>query len=204
MKKAFALLLAVFMLAIFALPAVASTAVVRNVLSAAENVMPGVLSATTTNAQIRDVLRLTNKQRRMNFRPAVRESAALNAAAAVRAREAAQNWSHTRPNGQIWHTVLAPHGVTGFAHASENLARVTGGTNPEAASRAISAWMNSPSHREALLGNHTHVGHGVYFHAASNTYFWAQIFIHDNTSNNLGLWDIIMGIGLNLMRMFGL
>jgi len=187
MKKLFALLLAVSMLAVFALPAAA------------------------TAAQIRDVLRLTNNERRMNFRPALRESAALNAAAAVRAREiaqSAQTWSHTRPNGTNWSTVLAQHNVTGWAHASENLARISGGTNPSAASRAVSSWMNSTTgHREALLRpDLTHVGHGVHRHVAVNgtvTYFWAQIFIHDGSSNNLGLWDIIVGVVLNLLRMVG-
>lgn len=204
MKKIFALLLTIGIATTFALPATANVAVARDVHHAAERIMP----TSNTNAQIRDVLRLTNNQRRMNFRPAVRESSALNAAAAVRAREAAQSWSHTRPNGQIWHTVLAPHGVSGFAHASENLARITGGANPAEAARAVASWMNSPSHREALLGNHTHVGHGVYRHVADNgtvTYFWAQIFIHDNVSSNtLGIWDLVVGFTLNVLRMFGL
>ncbi|MCL2194816.1 MAG: CAP domain-containing protein [Oscillospiraceae bacterium] len=204
MKKIFALLLAIGMLTAFALPAAASVAVTRDVLSAAERVMPVAISS---NAQIRDVFRLTNNERRMNFRPAVRENSALNAAAAVRAREAAQSWSHTRPNGQIWHSVLAPHGVTGFAHASENLARISGGANPAAAARAVASWMNSPAHRDALLGNHTHAGHGVYRHVAANgtvTYFWAQILMHDNTRNTLGVWDLIVGVVLIMMRAVGL
>ncbi|MCL2446472.1 MAG: CAP domain-containing protein [Oscillospiraceae bacterium] len=205
MKKIFALFLTVGLLMTFALPATASIAVTRDMVHAAGRVMPSATSATSTNRQIRDVLRLTNNQRRMNFRPAVREHAALNAAAAVRAREAAQNWSHTRPNGQIWHSVLAPHGVTGFAHASENLARISGGANPADAARAVTSWMNSPAHRDALLGNHTHVGHGVYFHAASGTYFWAQIFMHDNTTRNtLGVWDMVVGVTLMLLRAVGL
>jgi uncharacterized protein YkwD len=104
--------------------------------------------------------------------------------------------------------VLAPHGVTGFAHASENLASISGGANPADAARAVASWMSSPAHREALLGNHTHVGHGVYRHVAANgtvTYFWAQIFMHDNiTSNTLGIWDLIVGVTLTLMRAVGL
>jgi uncharacterized protein YkwD len=205
MKKIFTLALAAAMLFTFALPTAASAVVTRDVLRATENVVPSVPTSANANAQIRDVFRLTNNERRRHFRPAVRESAALNAAAATRAREAAQNWSHTRPNGQSWSTVLAQHNVTGWAHASENLSRVTGGANPAAAYRAVQSWMNSPSHREALLrADLTHVGHGVHFDAATNTYFWAQIFIHDGSRNSLTLWDIIMGVVLNVLRIFGL
>ena len=149
MKKIVALLTAIALLLSFALPAAAS--------------------------QTAELLRLTNEQRAAHGAPAVRnDHAALNAAAQLRAREAAQLWSHTRPDGSNWSTVLAQFDITGFRSASENLA-FTSVNNP---ANAINIWMNSPEHRANLLdASHDLVGLGVYFCSANQRYFWAQLFL---------------------------
>ena len=131
------------------------------------------LTATATPSA--ELLRLTNAQRAAQGRFPVRgDNASLHAAAQLRAREAAQYWSHTRPDGSNWSTVLAQFNISGHRVASENLA-FTSTNNP---ANAINVWMNSPSHRDNLLASsHRHVGFGMYFCSRLSRYFWAQLFI---------------------------
>ena len=87
----------------------------------------------------KDTLNEVNERRRENGLPDLEWSDELAKAAAVRAKEASQNWSHTRPNGQQYYTVN--ENVNG-----ENLAF---GYND--ANSTVEAWMNSPTHRDNLL-----------------------------------------------------
>jgi uncharacterized protein YkwD len=143
----------------------------------------------------------------MNRRPAVRgDNAALNAAAQVRAREAAQYWSHTRPDGRHWSTALAEHNVS-FRSGGENLAwasGVSGGLAGNSPTRVVRIWMNSPGHRDNLLGPHTHVGIGMYFCSTTGRYFWAQLFINDGSYNGStwNFWVSLTAIALNFLRFF--
>ena len=148
MKKTLALLTVIALLLSFALPAAATAA---------------------------EILRLTNEQRAAHGISAVRSNnPALNAAAQLRAREAASYWSHTRPDGSNWSTVLAQFNFIGYRSASENLA-FTSVNNPQ---NAINIWMNSPEHRANLLdASHDLVGIGVYFCTTARRYFWAQLFV---------------------------
>jgi len=172
MKKVLAIVLAAAMLFALALP-----------VAAAQN-------------QASEVLRLTNELRAAQGRGSVRSHAGLNAAAQTRAREAAARWSHTRPCGREFHTVLAEHNVRARA-ASENLA-FTG--TPASAQRAVGNWVNSPSHRDNLMNSaHTHMGIGIYFCRTSNRYFWAQLFITaPNWTDNIlfafqSIWNLLFG-----------
>ena len=127
-----------------------------------------------------ELLRLTNAQRAAHGLSAVRgDHANLNAAAQLRAREAARYWSHNRPDGRSWSTVLSEFNISGYRAASENLAFTSAGTPAS----AIQVWMNSATHRANLLGaSHTHVGLGVYFCADNERYFWAQLFLNDGSA----------------------
>jgi len=138
-----------------------------------------------------DVLRITNELRAAQSRSAVNGNhAALHAAAQVRAREAAASWSHTRPDGRAFETVLSDHHVRARA-ATENLAR----TNGYAAINAIAAWMASQDHRDNLMSHaHTHMGIGVYFCNTNNQYFWAQLFITGPTWLD-NIWFAFASIG---------
>jgi len=149
MKKIFTLFIAVALLAALVLPVAAS--------------------------QSAELLRLTNAQRAAHGVSAVRsDNAALNAAAQLRAREAARLWSHTRPDGSNWSTVLTQFNIIGYRSASENLA-FTSVNNPQ---NAINIWMNSSEHRANLLdASHDLVGIGVYFCTTTNRFFWAQLFL---------------------------
>lgn len=88
----------------------------------------------------------------------------LENAAAIRAFECTQSFSHTRPNGSAWYTVNAQimHG--------ENLA--FGYTSAEA---AMAAWMASPTHKENILWpSFTKAAVAIYKNGG--TYYFAQEF----------------------------
>jgi uncharacterized protein YkwD len=123
-----------------------------------------------------EVLRITNLERtNRNLQPLSMSNAALNNAAAIRAREIAQagHFSHTRPNGTSWATVLDQSNVPARNAWGENLA--AGQRTPQA---AVTAWMNSTTgHREAILNsNFTHIGIGVYIDNTGR-HHWVQLFI---------------------------
>lgn len=89
--------------------------------------------------QAKNVLQGINEIRRSNGLPDLIWSESLKQAATIRATEASQMWSHTRPNGQQYNSVSDE--VKG-----ENLAK-----NYPDANTTIEAWMNSDSHRANLL-----------------------------------------------------
>jgi uncharacterized protein YkwD len=79
-------------------------------------------------------------------------------------------FSHTRPSGNKWTTVLSEFGIS-YRKAGENVAY-----GQRSASEVMSAWMNSDGHRANILGNgYTQLGVGHY--KKNGTDYWAQIFI---------------------------
>ncbi len=89
----------------------------------------------------------------------------LEDAAAVRAVECSQKFSHTRPNGNPWYTVNSK------VQGGENLAY---GYNT--ADKATVAWMNSPTHKyNIMLPAFKRLGIAVYVGSDGKMY-WAQEF----------------------------
>ncbi len=126
----------------------------------------------TTNSSIQQqIIDLVNKERTANgLRPVTATNSALNSAAAKRAQEQASSFSHTRPNGSSWTTVLSEYGVS-YRTAGENVAY-----GQRTAQEVMNAWMNSSGHRANILnGNYTELGVGVYY--KNGTYYWSQLFI---------------------------
>ncbi len=94
------------------------------------------------------------------------------AAALVRAKEIKQSFSHTRPNGSQFSTVLKEQGVS-YRGAGENIA--WGQKSPE---EVVTAWMNSEGHRANILNaKFTHIGVG-YYQDAKGTNYWSQLFTY--------------------------
>lgn len=116
------------------------------------------------------LLSAINRYRAEAGLPALTGSVTLNQAAAVRAEEASRSFSHTRPDGRSWYTVLEEAGQ-GNTAAGENLA-----ANYRTAEEAAAAWMNSDSHRDNILNpNYQYMG-GAAFEREDGTVFWAQLF----------------------------
>lgn len=116
------------------------------------------------------VLQLVNVERSKAGLSKLTMDSTLSAAAQKRAVEIETSFSHTRPNGTKFSTVLAEYGIS-YRTSGENLAY--GQRSPE---EVVNGWMNSPGHRANILnGNFNKIGIGV--HQGSNgTIYWSQLF----------------------------
>ncbi len=123
------------------------------------------------NSIIQQVIDLVNKERKAAGLPLVNvDNVKLGKAASVRAQEQASNFSHTRPNGSSWTTVLTDFGIS-YRTAGENVAY-----GQKTALEVMNAWMNSAGHRANILNsNYKEIGVGVYY--KNGTYYWSQIFV---------------------------
>lgn len=113
------------------------------------------VSAPTGNMSL-DILNLLNAYRQENGFPALTMTESLNGVAQIRACEASQYWSHTRPDGRELVTVFQEAGI--YGNCAENLAY--GCTSAE---EFMEGWKASSSHNATMLnGNYTKVGIAIY------------------------------------------
>ena len=117
----------------------------------------------------REMLELCNQQRRANGKPDIALNNTLCENAAVRAEEISRKncFSHTRPDGTMCFTAVTVNYMT----CGENIAYGT-----RSASATVTAWMNSPGHKENILSeDFTEAGFGCY--EVSGVRYWVQLFI---------------------------
>lgn len=88
----------------------------------------------------------------------------LEQASAVRAVEASQSFSHTRPDGSDWWT------VNSNLMYAENLAK--GYTTGDS---AVTAWMNSPTHKANIMDSELRTC-AIAIHVSDGGWYWAQEF----------------------------
>lgn len=94
----------------------------------------------------------------------------LSEIAQQRAWECASYFSHTRPNGTRWHTLLTEAGLKRSVRA-ENIAYYY-----PTAKQALNSWMSDYSHRANILNAEAvYIGIG-YYNDGYNSY-WVQIFL---------------------------
>lgn len=119
---------------------------------------------------VRQVVSLVNEERTKAGLIPLEKSEDVSLAASVRAKELTASFSHTRPDGSAYRTVLEQNGVS-YRSCGENVA--FGYRTPEA---VMSAWMTSEGHKENILNEkYTNIGVG-YFKDGSGQGYWAQIF----------------------------
>jgi uncharacterized protein YkwD len=109
------------------------------------------------------VISQTNGDRAKQGLGALSVSSELNRAAAVRAQEIVQMFSHTRPDGSAWNTVSS-------ACRGENIAM-----GQQTADKVMAAWMTSQGHRENIL-RASFGSIGVAAIKAGNIMYWVQEF----------------------------
>lgn len=96
----------------------------------------------------------------------------IEKAALIRAREIEKSFSHTRPDGSSFSSVLKEQGIS-YKGAGENIA--WGQKTPE---EVVNAWMNSEGHRANILNpKFTKIGVGHYQNSKGTNY-WAQLFTY--------------------------
>lgn len=116
-----------------------------------------------------EVLRLVNIERSKAGLSPLTTNATLKAAADKRAQETKTSFSHTRPNGSKFSTVLKEYGIS-YRTAGENIAY--GQRSPQ---EVVNGWMNSPGHRANILnGSFGKIGIGVY--QSGGVIYWSQLF----------------------------
>ena len=99
-----------------------------------------------------ELVNLINQEREVNSLHHLEYDVTLSECAAIRAQEASQIWSHTRPSGDSWNTV-----AQGF-YRGENLAR-----GYFSAQEVFDAWMASESHRNNILyKDYTTIGIAIF------------------------------------------
>ena len=126
-------------------------------------------SPVNVECKVKQVVELVNKERNKNGLASLTMDSELNRAAAVRAKETAQSFSHTRPNGSSCFTALDEIGYS-YSSAGENIAM--GQSSP---SEVVKAWMNSEGHRANIL-NSSFTKIGVGCHSNGSTLYWSQFF----------------------------
>lgn len=118
------------------------------------------------------VVKLVNEERAKAGLSALTMDADITAAANVRAKEIKELFSHTRPDGSSFSTVLKEQGVI-FRGSGENIA--WGQTSPE---QVMNGWMNSDGHRANILNkNFKNIGVG-YYQDANGRNHWVQLFTY--------------------------
>ena len=85
-------------------------------------------------------------------------SKTLSGIAALRAREAGEVWSHTRPDGRDYSTAMSDYSFS-FTVSAENLAHSTGSGDGAA---IVAKWMDTDSGRNILNEEFTAAGIGIY------------------------------------------
>lgn len=126
-------------------------------------------TSTGTSSAAQAVLAEVNTARAKNGLSALTLDANMNRAAAVRAAELAQSFSHTRPNGSRGLTALNEAGVS-YRTAGENIA-----SGQQSAQAVVSAWMSSSGHRANILS--ASFGRmGVGQATIGGRTYWVQLF----------------------------
>lgn len=133
-----------------------------------EDVTVGSMSEDQASAA-GQVLDLVNQNRSSAGLHTLRLDAELCAAAQIRANEIVSSFSHTRPDGRKFSTVLTDNGIR-FTAAGENIA-----WGQTSSSQVMNAWMNSDGHRANIM-NSTYTKLGVGHVTVGGRQYWVQLF----------------------------
>lgn len=128
--------------------------------------------ASTQSDYAARITELVNQERAKQGLSPVTLDARITKAAQVRANETITSFSHTRPNGSSFSSVLKEAGIS-YRGCGENIA--WGQKSPEA---VMEAWMNSDGHRANILNpNYKYIGVG-YAQSQNGTKYWSQLFTY--------------------------
>ncbi len=123
----------------------------------------------------RNILDAVNEERaKVGAKPLVLNEK-LCELAMIRAQEASEYFSHTRPDGSKWSSILIDEGIS-FHYIGENIA--AGSSTPAG---TMNQWINSPGHYENITrSNFEELGVGyVYVPGSQYRYYWVQIFLEN-------------------------
>jgi uncharacterized protein YkwD len=118
-----------------------------------------------------EVFDLVNEAREEEALPALKRDDTLDKAAAIRAEELSELFSHTRPDGTGFYTVLGIEKNYNYAETAARLVKTP--------TDQMKGWMNSEGHRTNILDlnekGYTKIGIGA-FQADNGKMYWCQLF----------------------------
>lgn len=119
---------------------------------------------------IKDIFELVNQEREKNNIPALTYNKEIQDAADLRAKEASESFSHTRPDGSSCHDVIKLE----YYATGENL--LMADKEIATAENMMKTWMDSEGHRaNILLKDFTEMAIGIY--EKDNIVYATQIFL---------------------------
>lgn len=131
------------------------------------------LSSEEIAAFKQSITSMVNEARAQNGVGKLSYSATLDKGAKIRAQEQASSFSHTRPNGQSFSSVMSEIGYK-YTRCGENLFYVSPKVQ-NLAEKAFTSWKNSPGHWENILrGEYTEIGVGL--HTDGSKVYAVQLF----------------------------
>ena len=127
-------------------------------------------TATEQHPYIQQIVDLVNAERTKVGLAPLTLDIQLSSAAQIRAEEQYTLFSHSRPNGSSYRTVLDENGIS-YRGCGENVAY--GFRNPQA---VMQGWMGSEGHKANILQEKfTHIGIGYYV-GPNGYHYWSQLF----------------------------
>ena len=133
---------------------------------------PQATNVPDNSIAVEQVVNLVNSERAKQGLEPLTLDTKLTKAAQVRANEIEVAFSHTRPNGSNFSSVLTEHGIN-FRGSGENIA-----WGQRSASEVMNAWMNSSGHRANILNSkYKSIGVGYYVNNNGRIY-WTQLFTY--------------------------
>lgn len=126
-------------------------------ISRSSDVSTSDVLAYATNMSIGDLLAAANESRAANGLATLQLNNQLNSSAQAKAQHMIANdyWDHIAPDGtEPWY--FFDQSGYNYVRAGENLAR-----GFDTGYEANTGWMNSPTHRDNILGDYSDVGFGI-------------------------------------------
>lgn len=134
---------------------------------------PATLTADELAAYADKVFELVNAEREQAGLAPLERDGLLDEAAAIRAAEIVDSYTHTRPDGEYYSTVIDELGIKRGA-SGEII--YTSPTTPES---AVKGWMSSDGHRDHILKEkYTTTGIGIHQDENGGLH-WVQLFIQE-------------------------
>jgi Uncharacterized protein with SCP/PR1 domains len=117
------------------------------------------------------VLELMNEERQKVGVSPLTMNNEISALAQIRAQEITNLFSHTRPNGSSFYSIIVNNNLP-YSNIAENIA--AGQTTPQS---VMTSWMNSPGHKANILNPALkEVGIGCHYIDSGYNWYWVQLF----------------------------
>ena len=120
-----------------------------------------------------EIFRLANEERVKAGLPEVERREDVAPVTVIRAQELSEFFSHTRPNGEGYMSLMDEYGIE-YRWAGENGAKVPATSGP---SGMMNGWMNSEGHRNNIL-NPRHTGLEISVYQVGQMVYCSQMFVY--------------------------